>query len=571
MVQYAQKNQQHITKSIKKKEKKEEYSKLLDLNEVDLRNLSPEDRKEAELLLIEEAEYQKYNTALKSFHQSAYPWQKHLVNLSKAGDDGTPIHRIIGAIAGNRTGKSYAICGIIASHLTGIYPGWWRGKRFKKPIKAYYCGYDSKFNKRTPQEYLFGSQNRRIKDEVGTGFIPKEVISDEGLVPGRDGGIASAQIRHKSGGWSSLEFHSYSMGAEAAQGFSAHVVVIDEQPPDEYFSEVVKRTMVTDQGPGLVYCGFTPLHGITPNIERFWNLPLDPDQSKNGFLVKTGKMIPVESLEKEENRGMERWAVINVGWDGVPHLTKQEMNETLAATPVYLHEAVRNGVPVGGHGRVYPHDSRVITYDPGNTLIKMDWEWLIGIDIGFGTRDPAAGILACWDKDNDTIYITDEFKDNVFTEQEMAQKIWGLDKDVPVAWPDDAGRKGFKGQGTVVSLLDDLDVNLLPEFFKNPPDLRGKNHKELAPGFAHLNSRFYSSRLKINKNCIMLLKEMENYQYKDGLTTQYTGEHHLCDAMRYCIMSLIQDYGAQRRSKRKAWDDIAWKDDDIWEEYGIYG
>lgn len=534
------------------------------MSDVDLSHLNDEERELAEILIIEEAEYQRYHQALASFHKSAYPWQKNLVNVTKDLE-----HRIVGAIAGNRTGKTYSICGMIASHLTGIYPRWWRGKRFSKPIKAYFAGKDSNHNRRTPQDYLFGTSNRRMTESIGTGFLPRDVIVPDGMVIERGGAIKSAQIRHKSGGLSSFEFVAYSQGADAVQGFDGHLVVVDEQPPDEFFAEIVKRTMVTDQGPGLVYCGFTPLHGRTPLIDKMWDIPRDFSFDKE-FIVKSGKMIPKEDLKMDAWKGMERWAVINVGWDGVPHLTQQEMDETLAAAPVYQHDAIRNGVPVGGHGRVYPHDQAVISYNPSNTPIQSRWKHIIGVDIGFGTRDPAAGVLMAWDEENDTIFITDEFKRNVFTEREMAQSIWSLDKDVPVAWPDDANRKGFQGQSTVKSLLDDLDVNLLPVHFQNPSGMRkGGHHKKTAPGFSHINSRFYSSRLKINKNCHLLLKEMDNYQYKDGASTSFIGEHHLLDAMRYGVMMLIQDYGEARNLSRTNWR-MEESEYEQFENWGVY-
>lgn len=525
------------------------------MKEYDLSNVSEEDRAYIEELILEEAEHQKYNGALEDFKKDAYPWQRDLANLSSD-------HRIIAGIAGNRVGKTYTIAGIVAMHLTGDYADWYTGKRFDGPIKAYFAGVDSNHNRGVPQKYLFGTSNRMLTDEIGTGFIPRSNIVFESMLLEKKGVIQGASIRHKSGGYSTLEFKSYSQGSDAAQGFSAHIVVVDEQPPDEYFSELVKRTMVTDQGAGLVYCGFTPLKGETPLVTKFWNLPLSSDYLSK---VKSGKEIAIDEQDKPENKGLERWATVNANWDDVPHLTEKEKEETLAATPRYLWEAVKNGVPVAGKGRVYPHDQSKIVYEPGSIVIPDKWEWLIGVDIGFGTRDPAAGIMLAWDKENDIVYITDEFKHNVHTEDEMARAIWGLDSNIPVAWPDDAGRKGFKGQGTVQTLLSDLGVNMLPKWFENPPDMRQKSHKALQPGFAHINSRLYSGKMKISTNCVMLLKEMANYQYKDEAGVEVTGVHHTCDAMRYAVLSVIQGYGSPKGTKRNDY----WDNDDIWENYNV--
>jgi hypothetical protein len=43
-------------------------------------------------------------------------------------------------LAGNRVGKSTAGSYEMALHLTGRYPKWWPGRRFKRPIKAWACG-----------------------------------------------------------------------------------------------------------------------------------------------------------------------------------------------------------------------------------------------------------------------------------------------------------------------------------------------------------------------------------------------------------------------------------------------
>ena len=521
----------------------------------DLSDVSEEDRAWIEELLLEQANEDKYKNgenSLNVFNSRAYPWQKDVANLSSD-------HRIISAISGNRVGKTYSICAIVSMHLTGNYPKWYTGKRFEGPIKAYFAGEDSKHNRGVPQEFLFGTSNRAITGEIGTGLIPRDAMVFETMIPERFGAIGGCSVRHKSGGTSSIEFKSYSQGASAVQGFSAHLVVVDEQPPDEFFSELVKRTMITDQGSGIVYCGFTPLKGMTPLVEKFWELPASNDYATR---VKTGKEIPVEDQDKKEFKGLNRWATVNATWDDVPHLTEEEKNETLAATPIYLWDAVKNGVPVAGKGRVYPHAEEKIVYDPGTISLNDGWKWLIGIDIGFGERDPAAGILIAHDEKNDTIYVTDEFKQNVFTENEFARQIWGLDPYVPVAWPDDAGRKGFKGQGTVQTLLVEQGVNMLPDFFRNPPDMRKKSFKALEPGFAHINSRLYGNKLKISTSCVMLLKEMSNYQYKEGEGTEVTGEHHALDALRYAVMTIIQGMGSPKGANRNDY----WEDD-IWEDY----
>src|SRR5690242_5427273 len=43
-------------------------------------------------------------------------------------------HQERALIAANRTGKTLAVCYELVCHLTGLYPGWWQGRRFGAPI-----------------------------------------------------------------------------------------------------------------------------------------------------------------------------------------------------------------------------------------------------------------------------------------------------------------------------------------------------------------------------------------------------------------------------------------------------
>ena len=45
-----------------------------------------------------------------------------------------------GILAANRIGKTVSTCYETAYHLTGLYPDWWEGKRFDKPITAMVAG-----------------------------------------------------------------------------------------------------------------------------------------------------------------------------------------------------------------------------------------------------------------------------------------------------------------------------------------------------------------------------------------------------------------------------------------------
>jgi hypothetical protein len=84
-----------------------------------------------------------------SFYK-AYPYQK---KFHAQGKD-CP-QRIL--MAANRVGKTY--CGAVetAYHLTGEYPDWWEGRRFKKPVKVWAAGESNDTTRDIIQKELFGS------------------------------------------------------------------------------------------------------------------------------------------------------------------------------------------------------------------------------------------------------------------------------------------------------------------------------------------------------------------------------------------------------------------------------
>ena len=95
------------------------------------------------------AEEVKYNTRLYEFLDEAYPWQRKMMDL-------TGTHTVIGSIAANRVGKSEVGCAIAACHLTGIYPDYWKGRKYDRPIKAIAAcenGDLNKTTKHTPVSY----------------------------------------------------------------------------------------------------------------------------------------------------------------------------------------------------------------------------------------------------------------------------------------------------------------------------------------------------------------------------------------------------------------------------------
>ena len=117
------------------------------------------------------------------------------------------------------------------------------------------------------QNELLGTQDIKITENLGTGAIPRDCIVTSTM---RNDGAncIGVEIKHRSGSNSYLLFANYTQEVRQLQGFKLNLAVFDEQPPDDFFSEIVTRTATTQ---GKVLCSFTPLKGLNGLVSKFWN------------------------------------------------------------------------------------------------------------------------------------------------------------------------------------------------------------------------------------------------------------------------------------------------------------
>lgn len=171
-------------------------------------------------------------------------------------------HREIAFVAGNRTGKTFAGSYAAAVHATGRYPDWWPGRRFEDPTNGWAVGKTSETARDIIQVALFGDD----PDDPGTGAIPAADILDIRFRPNTNKSIDFAIVRHVSGGTSRIGLKSYDQRRKAFEGTARHWIWLDEEPPQDIYSECLIRTATTD---GLVFCTFTPLEGATEVVTAF--------------------------------------------------------------------------------------------------------------------------------------------------------------------------------------------------------------------------------------------------------------------------------------------------------------
>jgi len=178
-------------------------------------------------------------------------------------------HRERCFMAANRVGKTLGGGGYeLTAHLTGLYPAWWPGRRFARPIAAWAAGDTVETARDIIQRTLLGdvAWEGPRKTVDGTGLIPGERLA----IPTWRRGVADAvdevRVRHTSGGWSTLGLKSYDQGRRAFQGTGRHVIWLDEEPPMDVYSEALIRTMTVG---GIVMLTFTPLSGMSSVVVQF--------------------------------------------------------------------------------------------------------------------------------------------------------------------------------------------------------------------------------------------------------------------------------------------------------------
>jgi phage terminase large subunit-like protein len=164
-------------------------------------------------------------------------------------------------IAANRVGKTVVGGSETSYHTTGLYPKWWKGRRFDHSISAWAAGDTSETVRDIIQFELFGPF-----DNIGTGLIPGKLIEGYTRRMGVPDAIQSVGVKHVSGGISKIGLKSYDQKRKSFQGTAKEVIWLDEESSMEIYTECLLRTMTTE---GLMILTFTPLLGISDVVKAF--------------------------------------------------------------------------------------------------------------------------------------------------------------------------------------------------------------------------------------------------------------------------------------------------------------
>ena len=406
-----------------------------------------------------------------------------------------------------------------AYHLTGMYPKNWKGKKWDKPIIAMAAGESWEQVAKTLQSKLLGCDDIKQAYKLGTGAIPLESI-DEKSYRTDGANVLSIEIWHSSGGKSKLYFSNYTQQVRHLQGFELDLVVLDEQPPDETFSELVIRTA---QRNGQVLCSFTPLKGMSGLVRRFWDK-------------------------------IEGYTHIRVTWDDVPFenewgesfFSQKERDQLSRDFMPWERECRMNGIPLVGKGVVFPL-LKWPTYKSTDIDLRNNskMERLISFDLGI-KNDPTVISFFFRDPVEEIIYLHRQVKvAQGETPDEYVHYLMDKEsKGVPIALPHDAaqaGRYTLTEQSVREVFEDNYGLNCIAGAILNPVNDMGKvtNHKSY--GINIMRMGMERGTFMINESCVDFLDEARNYAIDDAGKFSDPDDH--IDSARIGILALIQGHG----------------------------
>lgn len=427
-----------------------------------------------------------------------YPKQRE---FHKAGADPKVRERLL--IAGNQLGKTLSAGFETAMHLTQRYPDWWDGAYFPHPVAAWAAGVTGEVTRDSVQRVLCGRINA-----LGTGAIPADAIKDKSMKRGVADAIDTLVIRHGGGGdvqagESLLGFKSYDQGRTKFQAETLDYVWLDEEPPEDIYSEALTRTNATE---GIVALTFTPLLGMSNVVKR--------------FLVDKFPGTHVTTMTIHD----------------ALHYTPEQRAAIIASYPSHEREARAMGVPMLGSGRIYPVDENSLKVKP--FALPDHWPRINGLD--FGWTHPGALASLAWDRDTDTLYLYDAVREKEKTPQLWAVTIRAKGAWIPVAWPHDGENKTSAGAGKpLAEQFREAGVNMLKVRATHAPQQgqeEGTGGNSVEAGIMDLLDRMQTGRFKVFEHLNDFFEELRMYHREDGKIVKVDDD--LLDAVRTGSMML---------------------------------
>lgn len=210
---------------------------------------------------------------------------------------------------------------------------------------------------------------------------------------------------------------------------------------------------------------------------------------------------------------------IQIGWDDVPHLTRQQKDELLEAFPIHERDARAKGVPMLGSGRIYPVDEKSLIVDPFEP--PDYWPRAYGMDVGWKIT---AAHWGAWDRDSDIVYLYSEHYLGQQPPQMHADAIRQRGDWIPGAIDPASAGASQKDGSKLIDEYRSLGLNLI------------EADNAVEAGIMACYRRMASGRLKVFSTCVNWIREYRIYR-RDEKGKVVKENDHAMDDTRYLIMT----------------------------------
>lgn len=446
-------------------------------------------------------ELENYRNTHKLLYYAPYDFQKSFHNTIGFKTDKPARQRAL--MCANQIGKTTAGAHEVAMHLTGIYPNWFKGTRFTQANEWLVASTTNETTRDRCQKDLFGEPTD--DKAIGTGAVPLECIGEKIRKPGVPNAYDSVLVKHVSGGWSKVVFRAYEqgpkkfMGSRLTGGYWA-----DEEPPSDVNSQLVRGLFATN---GIGMLTFTPEEGITEVVSQF-----------------------LDNLQEGQS-------LIRATWDDAPHMTPERRELALAGIPQHEREMRSKGEPMVGTGLIYPVPDELIAIDPFE--IPPHFARINGID--FGYDHPFACAYIAIDRDSDTVYVYDGYRESRAMPIVHAQSVKKHGDWIPSAWPHDGMKSDPQSGRIIADIYRDHGINMWPVPFTNPPPPgieEGKGGNGVEAGIFHILEMMETNRFKVFKSVTPFFEEKARYHRKNvgGKSVIVPVGDDFLSAVRYAVM-----------------------------------
>lgn len=398
-------------------------------------------------------------------------------------------------MGGKRSLKTTSVCYMTACHLLGIYPKWWPGYRYDRPIRAMVGTVKATKTRDVLQKYFLDGE-----PEFGLyPFLHPDKILDKVPATGIPRGLDKLKVRHASGGISELKFMSFAEGAGNLQSERYDLVHLDESASLEVYLECLHRTAAMGDYATFVFLTMWPEHGRDNVVDFFMNKGSAGEIIKGHFYMHSS-------------------------WANNPFMRDEEKQRLRDATPLHMLEAVEHGIPIFGVGKVFTMDESTVLCNPFE--VPDHYRLIAGIDPSATSKGYWGAVLLALDPDTECVYVIKNYKETGLTIGEHYDNLRQMIPKWVNCVMDPSG--GGEDQATKLSALEFLrerGMNIVKAD-------KTKNKKEAIIG--QIEGLCRSNKFHIFNNCHHYLDEWRRYARDEGGRILKENDHTL-DASFYAL------------------------------------